>query len=280
MAVIVPGTHTGYNIQKWKRGVEGATYQKMKFIPTIDDEERLYGTLNIRKHARVSSTSLGQTDTGSGLNPSTLTGTPVTLTPAGNYLMVAWSENEEAQIDFSLDSEARGEVEQAMAESSDQSALANAASLTQFVSGGSIDAAMWREAVGKLMGNTNGVAEVGDAKIRAVISHTQYPALCTIPEFNAADVRGDSENPYVKGIFMKAGGVFVILTTVVTQDANGWHQPMYIPSAFAISWNRKTSIKSQEFELTNKVIAYNNFGSGVKHDLRAIDLRTTDSQID
>lgn len=280
MAVIEPSGVTGYNLQKWKRGVEGATYQKMKFIPTIDDEERLYGQLNIRKHARVSAATLAQSHVGTSLVASTLAGTPVALTPAGNYIMVAWSENEDAQIDFSLSSEARGEVEQAMAEASDQSALANAASLTQFVSGGSIDAAMWREAVGKLMGNTNGVAEVGEAKIRAVISHNQYPALCTIPEFNAADVRGDSENPYVKGIFMKAGGVFVILTTVVTQDDNGWHQPMYIPSAFAISWNRRTSLEDQKFELQNKVIAYNNFGSGVKHDLRAIDLRTTDSQID
>jgi hypothetical protein len=207
-----------------------------------------------------------------------MSATPITLTPAGTYLMVQWSENEDAQIDFSLDAEARGQVEEAMAEASDQSALASVASGTQVLSAASVDGPMIRQAYGRLMGNTNGMATPGDSpQVYGIFSHTQYPNLGTIPEFNSAEVRGDSENPYIKGIWMRGGGVMLLMTTVVTQDANGWHNCLYIPSAFAIAWNKKTELQSQKFELTHKVIAYNNFGTGIKHDLRLIDMRTTAS---
>ena len=79
--VLTPSGTTGFNIQKWQRTAEEATYQKMKFIPTIEEGDRLYHTLNIRKHARVSSTSLAQSAEGDSLTSSNIIGTPVTLTP-------------------------------------------------------------------------------------------------------------------------------------------------------------------------------------------------------
>lgn len=280
MAVLVPGTHTGWNIQKWQRTVEGATYQKMVMVPLIDEGDRPYGVLNIRKHARASSTSLGQTAEGTSLTYSTIIGTPVTVTPAGNYVAVAWSENEDAQVDLNLDAEARSNIEQALAESSDQSVLANVPSLTQYMSAASVDGPMFRQAYGRLMGNTNGVAAPGSApQVYAIFSHTQYPELGTIPEFNSAEVRGDGENPYVKGIWMRGGGVSLSMSTVVTNDANGWHNVLFIPSAFVVAWNVRSKIKVQEYELQNRVILYNNFGSAIKHDLRAVGMRTTASAL-
>lgn len=281
MAVLTPSTTTGYNIQKWQRSVEGATYQKMVTIPIIDEGDRPLNTLNIRKHARVSSSSLAQSAEGTSLTYATLADTPVTLTPAGNYVAVAWSQNEEAQIDFSLDSEARGEIEQALAESSDQSVNANFATLTQSISGATLTGNMWRKAVGRLMGNTNGVAAPGGGKpqIHGVFSHTTYPYLGEIEEFNRAEVRGDDETPYVKGIWMRGGGVLLHLTTTITQDGNGYHNCIFIPSAFVVAWNTRSLLKRQDIELQNRLILYNNFGSAVKHDLRGIDVRVTTSGI-
>lgn len=275
---LVPGTHTGWNIEKWQRTVEAATYQKMVMIPIIDEGDRPFGELNIRKHARVSSSGLAQTDTGTGLTYSVIIGTPVAVTPAGNYVAAAWSENEDAQVDLNLDSEARGNLEGALAESSDQSVLANVATLTQNMSQADVDAPMFRKAFGRLAGNTNGMAMPGGkATVHAIFSHTQYPNLGNIPEFNNAEVRGGSETPYVTGIWMKGGGVMLHMSTVVDDDANGWHNVMFLPSAFVVAWNKKTLVRTQIDELEHRVILYNNFGSAIKHDLRAIDLRTTAS---
>lgn len=280
MAVLTPGTTTGWNIQKWQRTVEGATYQKMVFIPVIDESDRLYGQLNIRKHARVTGSTLGQSADGTGLSYSTIIASAATLTPVGSYVGVAWSENEDAQLDLNLDAEAQSNIEQALAELTETNALANVASLTQIMSQADVDGPMLRQAYGRLMGNTNGVASPGQApQVYGVFSHTQYPNLGAIPEFNQAEVRGDSENPYVKGIWTRGGGIMLVLSTVVTVDAGGWENCLFIPSAFAISWNVRTRIKRLDDELINRIICYNNVGSGIKHDLRAVAVRTTNNAL-
>jgi hypothetical protein len=119
----------------------------------------------------------------------------------------------------------------------------------------------------------------GDTKILAVITSTQYPAVMNIPEFTEADVRGDSENPHVKGIVGKGNGVNLMISTVVLQDGNGWHNVVYVPMAFIAAWNARSRIKRQDFLLQNRIVAYNNSAFQVRHDLRAIALRTTASQL-
>ncbi len=277
---LVPGTHTGYDIDKWQRTVEGATYQKMVFIPTIDEGDRPLNLLHIRKHARVTGQELSQTAAGTSLTYAVLTGTPVTLAPTGSYIAVAWSENMESQIEFNLDSEARGELEQSLAELTETNQLANVNTATQTISGASVDATILRQAVGRLIGNTNGVAfPDGKPMIHGVFSNTQYPALVAIPEVNSAEARGDSENPFVKGIWVRGFGFMLNISTVVEQDGSGWHNPLYVPSAFVIAWNVRTRLKRQDDELENRLILYNNVAGAVKHDLRVLDVITTASQL-
>jgi len=281
MAVLVPGTTTGFNLNSYKRGAAEATYQKMVAIPIIEDYgQRLYGTGNVRKWARVASSVLSQTAAGTGLDTATVIGTPITLTAAGNYVHVQWSRNQQAQIDIDLNGGALPQIEQALAEGSDQSVLTNVASLTQNVSQASIDGALWRQVVGRLMGNTNGVAMPGGSKtIYGIFSHTQYPNLANITEFNNAEVRGDSENPYVKGIWMRGGGVLLNFTTVVQQDANGWHNVVFVAECFTIGWNTRHDVDMMKDELAHRLIVFNNFGSAVQHDLRGLDVRTTASAL-
>lgn len=280
MAVMQPSTITGWNIQKWQRTFEDATYQKMVGIPLVDEGDRPLNQLNIRKHLRVSGSTLAQTAEGLTLTYSTLADTAATLSPVGSYVAAAWSENFEAQIDANLDSESRGNIEAALAELTDSNFLANFASLTNVISCLSVDGPTWRKAVGRLMGNTNGVAMPGGGtKIHGVFSHTQYPAMCEIEEFNRADVRGGSETPYVSGLILKAGGVTVHFSTVITQDANGYENAVFIPSAFCVAWNVRSRLKRQDIELQNRIIAYNNVASGIKHNSRAIAIRATASSL-
>jgi hypothetical protein len=280
MAVLTPGGTTGANLEKWARTFEAATYQRMKYIPVIDEGDRPYGLLRIRKFARVAAATLGQSDSGTGLTYLTILGTPVTVTPVGSTVPVAWSENEDAQVDIDFNSESRGNVEQALAESTEQTALTNISALTEALSQPDVDGPLLRRAYGQLMGNTNGLATPGgDTQVYGLFSHTQYPNLGVIPEFNNAEIRGDSENPFVKGIWTKGGGIMLLMSTVVQQDGNGWHNCLFVPSAFVIAWNRRSTIITDRAELQQRVIAYNNVGSGVKNNLRGLDMRTTNNPL-
>lgn len=280
MATQVPGTNTGWNIEKWQRTVEDATYQKMRFIPIIDEGDKLFEQLHIRKHQRVAASTLAQTAAGTTLTTVSPIDSEVTVDPTGRYVAIYFSQNFTSQTDLNLTAEARGNAEQALAEATDEAALTDIQSNTVILSQASVDGPLWRKAVGTLMGNTNGVAAPGDTpQMHAIFTHKQYPSLGTIPEFNSAEVRGDGENPFVKGIWMRGGGVMLHMSTVIANDANGDHNAVFIPSAYVASWNERTLLKVQEEELENRVILYNNMGTNVKHNLRAVAIRTTASDL-
>ena len=279
MAVLTPSGTTGWNPEVWEKAkFESATYQRMKFIRTIDEGDRPYNLLHIRKHARGTGTTLGQSTAGGAADLTFLTiiGTPITVTPVHSVVPVAYGPHMEAQTDGNIDQESAGNIEQALAELTETTAAANIATLSTPISATDVDGPLLRRAYGQLMGNTNGMAEPGgDTQVYGLFSHTQFPNLGNIPEFNQADIRGDSENPYVKGIWTKGGGIMLLMSTIITQDANGWHNGLYIPSAFVIAWNLRSQIVRDRDALRQFVIAQNNVGSAVKHDLRAIDIRTT-----
>ncbi len=278
--VITPANTTGFNRQSWLDGFDDATYQRMAFVPTISEYKgRLLNQGNVRKLARVGGLTLAQTDDGDTLTGSNPVGTPITLTPVGRYVRVDWSENEDAQLDVDLDSELADGIEQGLAETTEQAALALIVGLTQTMSQAAVDATMFRQAVGRLIGNMNGALQIGSTEVYAIFHNTQYPALMNIPEFTEADVRGDDENPHVKGIWGKGNGIKLMLSTVIASDANGWHNAIYVPMAFIAGWNARSRVKRQDYLLSNRIVAYNNSAFSVRHDLRAIALRTTASQL-
>ncbi len=275
---LTPSGTTGLNRQTWADTVEATTYQKMVAIPTYDTYPgRVLNQGNVRKQGRAQGSVLGQSDEGDSLTASDITGTPITLTPVGRYVYVRWSENEESQVDINIDPMAAANIEQALAETSDTAGLAVVTSLTQIMSQASIDATMLRQGLGRLMGNMNGAAMPGDDEFLGIFSHTQYPNIMNVPEYTNADVRGDSENPHVKGVYARGGGVKIMYSTVVAQDANGWHNVLYVRKAFVVGWNTRSRIKRQDLLLQNRIIVFNNFAVSVQHDLRAIALRTTAS---
>ena len=278
--VLTPTGTTGFNRQSWQDTVEAATYQKIMFADTIDEYPgKLLNLGNVRKYARAAASTLAQGDDGDGLTPVNIAGTPITVTPVGRFIQVEWSANEEAQIDFDLKNGGGNEIERGLAEAVDAAALANVASGTNIISAAAITATEWRQAVGRLGQNTNGMFAPGDGQIKGIFSFTQYPAIMAIDEFNHADVRGDGENPTVKGIFTKGGGINVRFSSVIFQDGNGWHNCVYVPSAFVIAWNQRTKSFFEQTELLFRMNVFNNHGSNVKHDARFVAVRTTASQL-
>lgn len=273
--VLTPGSNH-FNYEVWQLTVEDATYQKQLFIPKIDEILRPYSKAHVRKYARMASVPLASTSVGLSLTYQDPLGTEITLTPTGNYVATAWSDNEAASDNVPLDSDLASEMERALAEASDQSALLQVASLTQFRGNGAADAdaALVRNSLALLTTNTNGMFVPGQDTFYMILDSSQYSAAMSIPEYTNAQVRGDGENPNVKGIWAKGGGAMLSFSTVVAVDANGAHGVMFVPSAFAIGWNKRSQIKRQDLELQNRLILFNHFGVTIKHDARAVDLRT------
>jgi hypothetical protein len=226
----------------------------------------------------MTASTLAQSDDGDVLTAANPVATPITIAAAGRFVQCEWSANEEAQIDVDLASGLGDQIEQALAESVDQAVLANIVSGTQSMSQAAVDAALWRQAIARLMANTNGAFGPGESaaakQLRGIFHTSQYPHLMGIEEFTHADVRGDSENPQVKGIFTKGGGVNVRFSTVITQDANGYHNAVYVSSAFVIGWNQRAKVFNEQTELLFRINVFCNFGSNVKHDLRFVPIRT------
>ena len=281
MATMVPSSTTSFDRTTYLDTVEDPTYQRIVFIDSVKDYgKRLLDTGTVQKYARALGTTLAQSATGATLTTSDIGGTAVTLSPAGTYVAHAWSANMEAQINIDLASGGKDVIEQGLAESLDSNGLGNVPSLTQSISQAAIDSAMWYQAVGRLTQNTNGAFAPGEAEmIRAIFSPTQYPNLMNIDVFTHSDIRGDSENPHVKGIFTKGGGVNVRFSTVITQDANGWHNPLYVASAFIHAWNQRIKGFQEQENLEHRINVFANDATAVLHDLRAIDLRTTASAL-
>lgn len=278
MAVHEPSGITGANVTKYSREIRGATYQRMVAIPRFEDEDRPLNSMVIRKYTRVSATTLAQSATGDTLTASTAIGTPVTMTPAGQYVLIAQSANYKAQMDINITEDAKSEINQAMAEASDTTVLANVASFTQNMIQAGVDGPTWRQAIARVKQNTNGVAGPnGGRQLFAIFSVTQMPNFGNIEEYNRADILGDSSNPYATGVMMKGSGAELDFTTVVAQDANGWHNFIGIKEAIGVGWNEHTTLMNQQFNLQWKLIAFNNFGSVIVHDLRGLDFRTTAS---
>jgi hypothetical protein len=280
--ILTPANTTQFNRQVWLDTIEQPTFQGTELLNTIRRfPGRILNQANIRKYGRVLGTVLAQNAEGTGLTGSDPTGTPVTITPVGRYVKCEWSENERAQVDVNLSNGLAPLMERGLSETLDQAGLAAVTSLTQIMSQAAVDAPFWRQAVGRLMTNTNGEygPGKGDAMIRAIFTTTQYPAVMGIDEFTHADVRGDGENPNVKGIFTKGGGINARFSTVVTQDANGWHCPLYVEDTFIAGWNAEIHSFEEQTELLFRIILSANMGVSVLHDARGIDMRFTASQL-
>jgi len=250
----------------------------MQWVPRTSDVTRPYSQGHISKFARLTGNALGST--ASGLAASLLFENPdggeATLTPGTNYVATARQFGEDVMNPYNLDGSLPDEMENALAELTEIAGMANIASLTQFRGGPTtnITAAEIRAALSLLGRSTNGQYAVGDATIYGILDWSQHQHLMSIPEYTNADIRGDSENPNVRGMWSKGGGVMMMLTTACTVDANGTHGCLWVPTAFGTGWNARSQVMKQDDGLQKQIIVVNNVGFTVRQDLRAVGLRT------
>ncbi len=274
--ILAPGTNTGWNRTAYAAGWERATYQRMILVPFVEDGERLLGGMVVRKAARVVAATQAQTSDGTGVTYVNPMAAAVTVSPVSYIVPIGWSETEDAQVDLNLDQIAGDSCSRAIAEAIEAATAANFQSGTQFVVNPTLDAPTLRGAIAKLVTNTNGEGMPdGPNRIYGYFAANQMPTLNAIPEVNNAQFRGDSENPYVKGLWVKGFGLLANISTVVAQDANGFHNAVFLAASLTVRWNVRSRIKRQDYEYRNGYYGFANVGSQVVHDLRMVPIRTT-----
>jgi hypothetical protein len=280
--VLTPSNTPNINIESWAATVQGATYELLATVQRVAEYPvRLLNLGHVRKFTRASGLTLAQGADGDLLTASDIADTTITITPVGRYVYVSWSENEDAQVDINIDTEAAAQIEQALAETTEAACLALATSFTNSVSDTVITKTTVNQAIGKLAGNTNGAYKPGKSKIYLAYSNTQFPAIMNIDEYARADAAGEVNSPSgsITGVISKGSGVDMYMSTVVASDVGGWHNLLFVEPAIVAGWNVRTRIKRQDYLLNNRVIVFNNVGFAVQHNLRAVQVIATTSAL-
>lgn len=280
-------TGTGRNIvyQSWANTIEVPAYEKMTMIPTLDEGGRPYGTANIRYWDTLTATtvlSTAGTGTAHDLTHLTMnTGTPsvLTYTTTKVYCVVGYNDDEQDAVEVGLDGGIRQNIEQCMADGCDGIITALASNLTNGygdnATQGSVEDCKllaWQMRIG------SAAVLIGDRTIHACLHPGAGNGLTKSSDWTNAEIRGDSENPVVRGVFLKANGILFRFTTKMpTANGNGGEGAIYVPEAFAVGWNQKPTMEKQRSGLATFHIGSANLGGRVKWDSRARYYRTVTS---
>ena len=278
--VYTPGTATSgaeLTNEIWQAGIESAVYEEGEFFPRIQERDRLYNKLHIRKNDRFSASSYASTDTSSPTY-ATATTSDVQITPVANYVAVSLTRNMIKQMNVDAKAEFRDAVNKALAQNIDAycHTITSAALTTNVVGDAatSMDRALTLNLLYTSRKNARSAVQPGKSDIKFIVWPLQGPSFMSIPEITAANLRGDSQNPNVKGIVYDALGLEYVVSGNLASDANGVHNVMFVKSAFGISWNERPTVFQQEYELLERIYAYANYGVKTVWDDRAGDLRT------
>ena len=268
--------------QVWQKDIERSLYEDAEFWPLLVERDRPYNTLNIRKIGRFSATNaLAATtsaDDGTGLTYVVAADTNITLAPINRYVAVGVARHQMSQMNVDPRGPFRISVEQALNEQIDAVCLQDAASLATNTTGSSsavLDKPLLLNILEKLRYSARSAIKLGETKLWLIVHPGQFGDLMTIPEITAANLRGDSQDPNVKGMVLNGLGVNYKVSGNVYTSGGSAYNVLFVPEAFGIAWNEKPVVMAQEFELQYRIISYANFAHNIVWDDRAALIQTT-----
>jgi hypothetical protein len=277
-------TGTGRNLafQTWAKGIEVPAYEAMKLIPILDEGQRPYGTANIRYWDELAATSILSTaGTGAGHVLSALTvnaGTPtnLTFTTTKVYCIVGANDDTQEAVEVDLEAGMRKNATDCIAAACDGIITALASNLTL---GFGNDTTPGSVADCKLlawqMRIQSPAVMIGERTIHACLHPGAGNGLTASSDWMNAEIRGDAENPSVRGVFLKASGILFRFTTKMpTTNGNGGEGIVLVPEALAVGWNQKPKVEVERTGFANFVKVSANLGGRVKWDSRARYYRT------
>jgi hypothetical protein len=279
----VPGT-TGDGAElvneAWQLGIEAAVYEDAQLFPLLSERDRLYNKLHIRKYGNFSTSTLSSTANPASVTYGTATTSEVTVSPVAQYVATQLSRNQIKQmnVDLTQSSEFKASMNKALAQKIDQYVNTQLIQpLTTNVVGDAattMDRALVLNLLYTIRKNAKSAVQPGKSDIKFIVWPLQGPSFMSIPEFTAANLRGDSANPNVKGIVFEAMGLEFIVSGNLDTTGGAVSNPMFVKDAFALSWNERPTVFSQEYELASRIYCYANYGASTVWDDRAGNLKT------
>lgn len=244
-------------ISRWNPGLLLAANEEMMIADKFskpDGVEYINGNLYFRKIARHAASTLASNATGATLNMNANTETAVAAQPTFIYSGVQVVLNTLTRLVGDIDNvKGTGQLmsaykKQSMAALATQidstSAQLTPSLGTNIVGSGAVDIgkSLILNALQKLITSARDNFKVGQTTAYLCIHPSQANFLLDIPEITAADVRGDSENPNVKGWVWKAWGLNVRESGNIWQSAGVTYNMLFTSDAFAIGYNQRPTV--------------------------------------
>ena len=171
----------------------------------------------------------------------------------------------------------RTQIVRSIAAAIDDAAGDLGASLSVSVSDTNLTAALIRNALGQLRTNAQReyrTGKVGGAILRVHPSQQQH--LYGIAEINNAELRGDSDNPNVSGLLVKAWGADVDISANITSNGGERWNMLFIKQAFGLVYNAEPHMQEPLRDgLVTQLVGFADAGVAEIYDNYAVAIRTT-----
>lgn len=253
---------------------EAVGYSKYKVAPEKPGKQ-----WNFRKLANITTTSPADTVVLGGttaLTYSSNTEAVVTATPSTRYCAVQVNQNILWRMQSDPEAAFRKGVDMSLAQKIDNVAMALFSGLTTSSVGGvasNISKSIILEAHRKLAVAGKMYFKPGVTPVSCIISANQVDQLGNIGDFMSAQIRGDSANPTVRGWLFDVMGIKFYETGNLTADGNGTHGALFVDDTFGIAWNQMPTVKLQNIELVDRIIAACDFAVIERFDELGVDIQ-------
>lgn len=284
--VVNTGSFTNFLESRWSPRMLLDTTEEMlianKFSTGSDfGVEKIGNLLYIRKvAAKTTNSAAGTAD----LDSETMTWeedteTAVSVSPTFYYGAVAVTEQVKQRLMSypAFEKAIRTQITRSIGAAIDDVAGDLGASLSVSVSDTNLSAALIRNALGQLRTNAQReyrTGKVGGAVLRVHPSQQQH--LYGIAEINNAELRGDSDNPNVTGLLVKAWGADVDISGNITSSGGERWNMLFIKQAFALVYNAEPHMQEPLKDgLVTQLIGFADAGVAEVYDAYAVAIRTT-----
>jgi hypothetical protein len=285
--VIVPGTHfTNFLETRWSPKLLLDTSEEMlianKFMQNGDlDIDKIGNLLYIRKVAAKTTNKMANNTTAMDAESLTFeadTEVAVSLSPQFAYTAAAFNEDvKQRMMAFpKYEKAVRTQFLRSMPAQIDADAGGLGSELSVSVSDTNLSASLVRNALGTLRTNAQReykTGKVGGAVLRLHPSQQQH--LYGIPEINNAELRGDSDNPNVTGLLVKAWGADIDISGNIESAGGNRQNLLFIKQAFALVYNAEPQIQAPYQDgLATVVAGFCDYAVGEIYDAYAVSIRT------
>ena len=251
------------------------------------------GKVHYRKHLNLQRYTLAEgsigTDytaiTGGGVTPSGSlipsghTEIDITAVPQTSYIYVRTNINAIARMVNDPTDIFRRSVEMSLAEGVDYVCAGKAIDLTNVVGSNAdnITEPLLQDAIVKAAVSMKMEFNPGQDELLFGMHPNQIDDILGIANWVQAQVRGDGENPVVRGMVLRANGVqFVETGNINSTGGNTYNNPIFVPNVtFGIGFNQEATVKMEDYLMEKRIVGWVDFAVLTLWDNYGVNYKTT-----